>query len=92
MEIKQTDNGAKGSFFIDVDGRVAAAMTYTYAGASRIIIDHTEVSEALKGQSIGKQLLMKLVDFARKNKLTVLPLCPFAKSVFEKLPAIGDVL
>lgn len=92
MEIKQTDNGAKGSFFIELDGRVVAAMTYTYAGASRIIIDHTDVSEALKGQSIGKQLLMKLVDFARKNKLTVLPLCPFAKSVFEKLPTISDVL
>ncbi|MCL4157785.1 UNVERIFIED_CONTAM: hypothetical protein GTU68_026096 [Idotea baltica] len=67
-------------------------MTYSKAGESRIIIDHTEVSDELRGQGAGKQLVMEAVEFARENKLSILPLCPFAKSVFQKVKEIRDVL
>jgi predicted GNAT family acetyltransferase len=92
MNSVHTDDGSKGRFFIALNGSVAAAMTYTYVGKERIIIDHTEVSDALRGQQAGKHLLMQVVGFARKNHLKVLPLCPFAKSMFDKLPDIRDVL
>ena len=32
-------------------------MTYVRAGTKRIIIDHTEVSDALRGWQVGKQLV-----------------------------------
>lgn len=92
MEIKQKENGSKGSFYIEENGKVLAEMTYVKTGTDRIIIDHTEVSDALKGKSAGKQLLEKAVQFARDNQLKILPLCPFAASVFEKTPAYADVL
>ena len=50
MEIKHEDNGKKGKFYIDIEGKQEAEMTYTYAGNDKMIIDHTEVSEKLKGQ------------------------------------------
>ena len=40
----------------------------------------------------GKQMVLKAVEFAREKGIKVLPLCPFAKSVFENVDAIGDVL
>lgn len=92
MEILQDDNGKKGSFFIMENGTRLAEMTYTWAGTERIIIDHTEVSEVLRGKSAGKQLLMKAVDFARAKGIKIIPLCPFANSVFKKTPEIQDVL
>jgi hypothetical protein len=67
-------------------------MTYSKAGDNMIIIDHTDVSDNLRGQGAGKQLVMKAVEYARSNNIKILPLCPFAKSVFDKTPEIGDVL
>lgn len=84
MEIKQEDNGKKGKFYIEIDGQQEAEMTYTYAGPNKIIIDHTEVSEKLKGQSIGYKLVDAAVEFMRDNNLKAIPLCPFAAAVFKK--------
>ena len=92
MEIKQLEHGSKGAFVIEQDHERLAEMTYSKAGENMIIINHTEVSEKLKGQSAGKQLLMKAVEYARSNNIKILPLCPFAKSVFDKTPEIADVL
>ena len=92
MEILQENNETKGRFFIEIDGKTEAEMTYTWAGPHRIIIDHTEVNEILKGQSAGKQMVLKAVDYAREKQIKILPLCPFAHSVFQKLPEIRDVL
>lgn len=92
MEVLQEDNGKKGKFYILVDGVQEAEMTYTWAGTGKFIIDHTEVNEALKGRSAGKALVMQAVAFAREKGLKIIPLCPFAHSVFQKTPEIRDVL
>lgn len=91
MEIKQRENGNKGAFFIEVDGKQEAEMTYSVAGTGRIIIDHTEVSDKLRGKNAGKQLVAAAVDHSRKNNLKILPLCPFARAVFERTPDYADV-
>jgi predicted GNAT family acetyltransferase len=92
MEIKQKDDGKNGMFYVEQEGRVLAQMTYVWTGAERIIIDHTEVDDALRGQSAGKQLVAKAVEFAREKSLKIIPLCPFAKSVFDKVVEYRDVL
>lgn len=92
MEILQKETGEKGMFYIELDGKIVAEMTYVWAGTDRIIIDHTEVNEILKGKGAGKQLVSKAVDFAREKGIKIIPLCPFAKSVFDKVPEFGDVL
>ncbi|MFT3680578.1 MAG: GNAT family N-acetyltransferase [Ferruginibacter sp.] len=93
MEIQQKQNGSKGSFFIQEGDQTLAEMTYTMAGDSIMIIDHTEVSDALGGKGVGLKLVNKGVDYARANGLKIIPLCPFAKSVFDKKKeAFADVL
>ena len=92
MDIKQKDDGKNGMFYVEQEGKVLAQMTYVWTGAERIIIDHTEVDDALRGQSAGKQLVAKAVEFAREKSLKIIPLCPFAKSVFDKVAEFRDVL
>ena len=92
MEIKQKDDGKNGMFYVEQEGKVLAQMTYVWTGAERIIIDHTEVDDALRGQSAGKQLVAKAVEFAREKGIKIIPLCPFAKSVFDKTPEFRDIL
>jgi predicted GNAT family acetyltransferase len=92
MEILQKDDGKKGMFYIEQDKKKLAEMTYVWAGTDRIIIDHTEVSQALTGKGAGKQMVSKAVDFARTKNIKIIPLCPFAKSVFDKVQEFKDVL
>lgn len=92
MEIIQQEDGGKGSFKAMEGTTVAGEMTYVWAGETRFIIDHTEVSPAFNGKGVGKQLLMAAVEFARGRKVSILPLCPFAKAMFEKNKDISDVL
>ena len=92
MQIKHREIGSKGLFYIEVEGEKLAEMTYSRAGDSLIIIDHTEVSEKLKGQGAGKQLVQAAVSYAREHNIKILPLCPFAKAIFDKTPDYSDVL
>jgi len=57
-----------------------------------LIIDHTDVNDQFRGQGLGRKLLNELVAFARGRNIKVIPLCPFAKSVFDKDLSIHDVL
>jgi predicted GNAT family acetyltransferase len=92
MEIQQINDIRKGYFEAIEDGKEAGKMTYTWAGDSKFIIDHTEVSPDFNGKGVGKKLVMASVEYARNNNLKIIPLCPFAKSVFDKVEEIRDVL
>ncbi len=92
MEVLNEDNTQKGRFYIQENNTTEAEMTYTWAGDDRIIIDHTEVNDSLRGKGAGKHMVLKAVEFARENKIIIIPLCPFAKSVFDRIPEIRDVL
>ena len=92
MEIQKRDDGKKGAFYIEHENDVVAEMTYLWAGADKIIIDHTDVKEVLKGKGAGRQMVARAVSFARERGIKIIPLCPFAKSVFDKVKEFSDVL
>jgi hypothetical protein len=92
MEVLQKEDNRKGTFIAYVDKIEAGKMTYTWAGDSKFIIDHTEVHPNYNGQGVGKKMLMKAIKMARDKNVKIVPLCPFAKSVFDKTPEIRDVL
>jgi predicted GNAT family acetyltransferase len=92
MDIQHKDGASKGSFFMEKGGDIKAEITYSKAGEHKIIIDHTEVSDELRGQNLGRVLVEHAVDYARENDFKVIPLCPFAKAVIERDDSLQDVL
>lgn len=92
MEINHRKEETKGAFIATENGAKAGEMTYSKAGDTLIIIDHTEVDPAFGGQGVGKKMVLAAVDFARENNIKILPLCPFAKAAFDKDTTIQDVL
>ena len=90
--IQQEQTTSKGSFYIEENGTRLAEMTYSRAGEHMLIIDHTDVSDTLRGQGVGKQLVEHVVEYARTHNIRIMPLCPFAKSVFQKHEELRDVL
>ncbi|ENX12310.1 hypothetical protein F895_03237 [Acinetobacter sp. CIP 64.2] len=92
MAIQQSDDGKHGTFQLFEGEVLAGEMAYTWAGGEMLIIDHTDVNVDFRGQGVGRKLLDELIAFVREREVKVIPLCPFAKSVFDKDPSIRDVL
>ena len=92
MKIQREERGKRGAFYIEKDGEWIAELTYLREGARKIVIDHTEVDDSLKGKGIGKKLVEAAVKFANENNLLIKPTCPFAKKVLESSEEYEDVL
>jgi uncharacterized protein len=91
-EIELEDNGSKGRYVLREPGGAEAEMTFTRIGAHRIIIDHTEVPDAFRGQGAGLRLVTRAVEDARAAGKKIIPLCPFANAQFRRHPEWADVL
>ena len=79
-------------FFVELDGEIAAEMVYSMPSEDKMIIEHTEVDDVLRGKDVGYELVHAGVEYARQRGLKIIPLCPFAKKVFDKKPDWRDVL
>lgn len=47
---------------------------------------HTEVPEAFRGQGIAQKLAQTGLEFARSERLNVIPLCPFVNAYIKRHP------
>lgn len=83
----QLNQNNQGAFVIinndEVLAEVRIAITHNY-----LIAYHTEVSDKLKGQGIGKKLFDHLVTYARQNQQKVIALCPFINASFSRHPEL----
>jgi uncharacterized protein len=82
-EITREDGPNGGRYVIQRNGETAE-MTYSRAGATRIIIDHTGVPDSMRGLGMGELLVERAVQDARADGVKIIPLCPFAKAMLEK--------
>lgn len=88
-EIKQAEN----KFYVGESiTDPLAEMTFIKSGKTMIVIDHTYVSDELRGQGIAGKLLEEVVSYARENNKKIKPLCVFAKQRMEDTTAYQDVL
>ncbi len=92
MIIKHEITETKGAFVAFEDNKKIGEMVYSSAGGDKIIIEHTEVHPDEKGKGIGRVLLDRIVEYARDNNIKIVPLCPYAKSMFDRDVNIRDVL
>jgi len=88
MEFKKGNN----MFYIGEGGETLAQIDFVSNEENDIVIEHTIVSETLKGQGIGVKLVKKVVDYAREKNKKIIPHCPYAKKVLEATKEYEDVL
>ena len=92
MNISHESTETKGRYSFAADGGPEAELTYSKAGDHTIIIDHTLVPNAYRGQGIGLTLVERAVTDARAADRKILPLCPYAAAQFKRHPDWNDVL
>jgi predicted GNAT family acetyltransferase len=79
-----TDNGEASRLEIDADGERAELAYRTRA--DRLVLIHTEVPDALSGRGLGGRLVLAAIDKAAHDGMTLVPLCPFARSWLQRHP------
>jgi uncharacterized protein len=80
-EIKHGQN----KFYIGKDeADPKAKITYQKDSNGNFIIDHTFVSDELRGQGTAGQLVNVVVDYARQEGVKIVAECSYAKKYIEK--------
>lgn len=90
-DIRHEETASKGRYVYQAGG-AEAEMTYSKAGTGLVIIDHTGVPDAFRGQGVGAALVARAVTDFRAAGLKVLPLCTFAAAQFRRHPDWSDLL
>lgn len=69
-----------------------AEITFSRKKPGVLVIEHTYVSEALKGQGIGKQLVKRVAEYARQEGIKIIPRCKYAQKVMTGSEEYRDIL
>jgi predicted GNAT family acetyltransferase len=78
------DNAADGRYELDVGGQVVFA-DYRRTG-NRVFIDHVEAPVALRGTGASGRFMEALVEEARAEGLTLIPICGYARHWLQRHP------
>jgi len=90
-DIRLEDGPSKGRYLYEAGGSTAM-LSFSKAGEKLVIIDHTEVAPAFRGQGVGEALVQRAVEDARAAGKEITPLCPFTAAQFRRHPEWADVL
>jgi predicted GNAT family acetyltransferase len=83
-----TDNHAESRFEFLAGGHLAELRYRRYG--KRLVLLHTEVPAELEGQGTGGRLVVAAIDRAAREGVTIVPLCPFARSWLERHPGTAS--
>lgn len=93
ITISLEENGAKGRYVAQPAGhKDAGEMTFSRVSATKIIVDHTEVPDSLRGLGVGVALAERVVADAREKGFQIVPLCPFFNAQAKRHPDWSDVV
>ncbi|MEW4212077.1 GNAT family N-acetyltransferase [Priestia megaterium] len=80
------------TFYIGEQDKKDAEIHYISTEKDGIIVDHTFVSDSLRGQGVGEALVKRIVEFAREEGKKIIPSCSFVKDKIERNEDYHDVL
>ncbi|MGM8213188.1 GNAT family N-acetyltransferase [Virgibacillus sp. W0430] len=86
-------NKGDGKLFVgENESSPLAEITFKEKDEQALIVDHTYVSDELRGQGMAGKLVAEMVEFARSEGKKIIAECSYAKNKIEKTPEYHDVL
>ena len=79
-----------GAFVYEQNGQRVAEITWIERDGV-MNMNHTYVSDVLRGQGVAKKLLDAAANYARENSMKMKAICSYVVSSFEKSDAYDDV-
>lgn len=88
VEVKHDEKARR--FEAEIHG-LSAVLVYKIM-PGRMLIQHTEVPPALEGRGLAAKITRVALEYARKEKLQVVPACSYTASYMAKHPEYNDLL
>ncbi len=89
-EVEREDHGSKRRYVIRrPEGE--AELTLSVLSPERVIADHTYVPSELRGQGLAEKLLDALIEDARADRFTIIPLGPFVAGQARRHPEWASI-
>jgi uncharacterized protein len=85
-QVRHETGDTGGRFVIDLEDGSEAELTYSRAGTSRWIADHTGVPDQHGGKGIAGLLVQTLIAAAKDADVRIVPLCPYVRAWSRKHP------
>jgi hypothetical protein len=73
------------------ESNALAKITFIYKD-DNLVIEHTIVSDALKGQGVARKLVDAVVALAKAENMKIIPVCDYAKKVLTQDDTYRDIL
>ena len=89
FEFKELGNDVYAYQYIQ-DGAIIGEITWTLLG-DVMVMDHTYVSDKLRGQGVAKKLLDSAASYAREQELKMEPVCSYVVAAFSKSDIYDDI-
>lgn len=91
LQLEFVDFGDDTFSFRQMDGEERLAeISWTLLG-DVMVVDHTFVSEKLRGQGVAKKLLDRAASYARENDYKIEPVCTYVVAAFKRYPEYQDL-
>jgi uncharacterized protein len=69
-----------------------AFVEYQTIDEETLVLTHTEVPAELEGQGIGSALVKGVLEQVERDKLMIVPACPFVKAYIQRHPEWNRVV
>lgn len=80
-------------FFIEKNNELLGEIKFTpLTDEDTLTIDHTFVKESARGHGYAHDLLMAVINLAENSNKKIIPICPYARFVFNKEPSLRYIL
>ncbi len=86
-----THNRHEHRFELKVGGKLSR-IDYEQRNDETLALTHTEVDPSLAGQGIGSRLVKGVLEYADRNNLKIVPLCPFIADYIDRHPEWSRVV
>lgn len=90
MEFTRKESGSQGAYEYVQNGERLAEITWQLRDGV-MHMDHTYVSDELRGQGVAKKLLDQAAHYAREQNYKMNAICSYVVSSFEKSDDYNDV-
>lgn len=91
--MKMTIKKGINKFFVgEEESSPKAEITFKQTADNQLVVDHTYVSDELRGQGMAGKLVDRVVTYARDGGMKIVPECPYVKDKMDKTPEYHDVL
>lgn len=91
MEVRTRHEPENERFVVDTDSG-KATLEYRHAGAKTLDYRSTFVPHEDRNKGIGERIVLDALDWARANDYSVIPSCPFVKTVVKRHSGYRDLI